>query len=78
MGIKTKQSLGSYSALMALDLSSRAHLRPRGNSGKHDSRRHISQTFAASGTLCLGSSAMAPSGQAALHTPHPKHLVGSI
>ncbi len=39
---------------------------------------YFSQTSADSGTSCLGRSVMAPSGHAALHTPHPKHLVGSI
>jgi len=38
----------------------------------------LSQTFAASGHSCLGNNAMALFGHAALHTPHPKHLVGSI
>jgi len=38
----------------------------------------FNQIFAASGTSPLGTSAMASFGHAARHTPHPKHLVGSI
>jgi hypothetical protein len=39
---------------------------------------YLSQTLAASGLSRLGISVMASFGHAALHTPHPKHLVGSI
>jgi hypothetical protein len=36
------------------------------------------QIFAASATSALGTSSIALCGQAARHTPHPKHNLGSI
>ena len=38
----------------------------------------FSHTSATSGLSFLESSVIASSGQAVLHTPHPKHLRGSI
>jgi len=77
-GLKTQRAWGQAGQAPLEEINGWTRHHESAFSGKTHLDAFLSQRFVASGSSSRGASVIAWFGQADLHTPHPKHLVGSI